>query len=266
MRGDPNVAVEGRLMKTRKLSDEIADRLRAMILQGVLRPGDRIHSERHLSETMSASRPIIREALALLESEGLLQIKRGGLHVRELTAEPILEPLVALFRSEPTSFEDYLEFREVIEGAASYLAALRATQIDRSNLQQAYGNFVKSHDHNDPRLEAATDAEFHIAIYEACHNLAILHIMRGTASLLRNDVFFNRSRLYGRVGYKDATIEQHRLIFEAIMNGNPEAARAAAEAHITFVRKAVEELKQAEARLDVARRRAVERTQFVAID
>ncbi|MGL4637954.1 MAG: FadR/GntR family transcriptional regulator [Beijerinckiaceae bacterium] len=253
-------------MKTRKLSDDVADRLRLMVLQGVLRPGDRMQSERQLADAMLASRPIIREALGILEGEGLLQLKRGGLHVRELTAEPILEPLVSLFRSEPTSFDDYLEFREVIEGAASYFAALRATEIDRQNLKQAFDNFVKSHEKGDPRREAAADAEFHIAIYEACHNLAILHIMRGTSSLLRNDVFFNRSRLYSRVGYQEATIEQHRLIFEAIMNGNPEGARSAAQAHITFVRKAIEELKKAEARLDVSRRRVMERSQFTSFE
>ncbi len=253
-------------MKARKLSDDIADRLRTMILQGVLRPGDRIQSERQLVETMSASRPIIREALGALESEGLLQLKRGGLYVRELTAEPILEPLVTLFRNEPSSFDDYLEFREVIEGAAAYFAALRATEIDRQSLRQAFDNFVISHEKQDPRHEAATDADFHIAIYEACHNLAILHIMRGTASLLRNDVFYNRTRLYSRVGYKEATIEQHRLIYEAILSGNPEAARLAAQAHITFVRKAVEELKKAELRMDVARRRLTERQQFTSME
>ncbi len=253
-------------MKARKLSDDIADRLRTMILQGVLRPGDRVQSERQLVETMSASRPIIREALGALESEGLLQLKRGGLYVRELTAEPILEPLVTLFRNEPSSFDDYLEFREVIEGAAAYFAALRATEIDRQSLKQAFDNFVISHEKKDPRHEAATDADFHIAIYEACHNLAILHIMRGTASLLRNDVFYNRTRLYSRVGYKDATIEQHRLIYEAILSGNPEAARLAAQAHITFVRKAVEELKKAEQRMDVARRRLTERQQFTSME
>ena len=251
-------------MKSRKLADEIADRMRHLILHGILRPGDQIESERHLAETMSASRPVIREALGMLEAEGLLQIKRGGLHVRALAAEPILEPLVSLFRNEPSSFDDYLEFREIIEGAASYFAALRATEIDRDALRQAHDNFVKSHDRGDPQYEADMDAAFHIAIYEACHNLAILHIMRGTSGLLRNDVFFNRSRLYTRVGYKESTIEQHQLICEAILSGNPDGARSAAFAHITFVRKAIDELTKADFRLDISRRRQSERNSLIS--
>ena len=249
-------------MKPRKLSDDIADRLRAMVLHGSLRPGDRIQAERQLAETLEASRPIIREALMQLEKEGLLQVRRGGLYVQELAHEPVVEPLLNLFASDPSSFDDYLEFREVIEGASAYFAALRATEIDRANLSQAHDKFVKSHAENNASLEAETDADFHIAIYEACHNLAILHIMRGTSALLKNDVFFNRSRLYQRVGYKEATIEQHRLILEAILSGNPDAAKAAAEAHITFVRKASDELKKAELRLEVSRRRVEERSQF----
>jgi GntR family transcriptional regulator, transcriptional repressor for pyruvate dehydrogenase complex len=199
----------------------------------------------------------------VLESEGLLDIRRGGLHVRELTASPIIDPLVGLFRSDPTSFDDYLEFREIIEGAAAYFAALRATDIDRENLQAAFDRFVGSHDKGDPDHEADMDAAFHVAIYEACHNRAILHVMRGTAALLKNDVFFNRSRLYPRVGYREATIDQHRLIFEAIMGGKPESAKAAAEAHITYVRRAIEELKKADARLEIARQRQRDRQLLV---
>ena len=96
-------------MKPRKLSDDIADRLRAMVLHGSLRPGDRIQAERQLAETLEASRPIIREALMQLEKEGLLQVRRGGLYVQELAHEPVVEPLLNLFASDPSSFDDYLE-------------------------------------------------------------------------------------------------------------------------------------------------------------
>lgn len=253
-------------MKHRKLADDISDRVRQWIVDGVLRPGDRIQSERALSETFTVSRPIVREALATLEDEGLLEIKRGGLHVRELTASPIVDPLVSLFRSDPSSFDDYLEFREIIEGAAAYFAALRATEIDRENLQTAFSGFVASHSTGNPDLEAEMDAAFHVAIYEACHNRAILIVMRGTASLLKNDVFYNRSRLYPRVGYREATIDQHRVIFDAIIAGKPESAKAAAEAHIVYVRRAVDELKKADARLEIARQRQHDRQLLVGPD
>lgn len=242
-------------MKTRKLADEIADRIREWILQGILRPGDRLQSERQLAEALHTSRPTIREALASLEDEGLLQLQRGGLYVPELTSRMIVEPLVALFESDPASFDDYLEFRAVVESEAAYFAALRATDVDRDSIRATHEAFLESHTLGDPAKEAEADAAFHVAIYEACHNLAILHIMRGTVALLRSDVLFNRSRLYARVGYREATIAQHAAIHDAIISGDPETARAAARAHITFVRQSVEELKLGDLRNSIARRR-----------
>ncbi|MFM8751454.1 FadR/GntR family transcriptional regulator [Rhabdaerophilum sp.] len=243
-------------VRPRRLAEDIADRIRAFILEGSLRPGDRLPAERALAEQFETSRPTIRDALMQLEQEGLLQVQRGGVHVADATARVIRDPLVALFRSDPNVFDDYLEFRGVMEGAAAYFAALRATEVDRDSLRTAFQRVLDSHESGNPLEEAHADADFHIAIYEACHNLTILHVMRGMAELLRNDVFYNRRTLYPRVGYREATVQQHRAIFDAIVMGDPAAAQRAAETHIAFVRQALDELKKSEARLDVALRRA----------
>ncbi len=243
-------------VKTRRLADEVADRIRHMILEGSLRPGDRLPAERQLAEQFETSRPTIRDALMVLEMEGLLQMQRGGLQVVDATEAAIRDPLTALFHADPSVFSDYLEFRSVIEGAAASFAAQRATDIDRQNLREVFEEILHCHALNDPVREARADAEFHIAIYEACHNLTILHIMRGMAELLRNDVFFNRSTLYPRAGYRDSTLAQHKAIFDAITIGEPTAAKKAAIAHIDFVRESLLELKKSDGRLEVSARRA----------
>lgn len=243
-------------VKQRRLADDIADKIRKFILEGSLRPGDRLPAERQLAEEFETSRPTIREALIALEQEGLLKMQRGGVHVADATEMSIRDPLVALFRSDPNVFDDYLEFRGILEGAAAYFAALRATDLDRDALRRAFSRVLACHEKADPLEEAHADADFHIAIYEACHNLTILHVMRGMSELLRNDVFYNRKTLYPRVGYREATVQQHRAIFDAIIMGDPAAAQRAAESHIAFVRQALDELKKSEARLDVALRRA----------
>ncbi len=253
-------------VRHKRLADEIADKVRLLILEGALRPGDRLPAERRMAEEFDTSRPTIREALKILEDEGLLQMKRGGLHVEDATVPAIRNPLTALFRSNPAVFDDYLEFRAVVEGMASYFAALRATDPDRDALRRAFDEILEAHEAGDQGREAHADANFHVTIYEACHNLTTLHIMRGMADVLRNDVFFNRSSLYPRAGYREATVEQHRSIYDAIMRGDPAAARAAAEAHIVFVRQALDELKRSEARLDVALRRAAGATKSMLAD
>lgn len=242
-------------VKSRRLADEIADRIRHFILEGSLRPGDRLPAERQLAEEFNTSRPTLREALIALEEEGLLKMQRGGVHVADASERSIRDPLVSLLRSDPNIFDDYLEFRGVMEGAAAYFAALRATDLDRDTLRRAFSRLQECHERADPVEEARVDADFHIAIYESCHNLTILHVMRGLSELLCNDVFYNRKTLYPRVGYREATLQQHRAIFEAIVAGDPAAAQRAAESHIAFVRQALDELKKSEARLEIALRR-----------
>ena len=129
-------------IRPRRLAEEIADKVRSYILEGSLRPGDRLPAERQLAEEFDTSRPTVRDALKILEDEGLLQMRRGGLHVLDVMEPAIRDPLTALFRSNPAVFDDYLEFRAVIEGMAAYFAALRATEADREALKAAFDEIM----------------------------------------------------------------------------------------------------------------------------
>lgn len=243
-----------------RLCETIASRLRELVFEGSLAPGVRLPPERELAERFGASRPTIRDALSILETEGLLQGRRDGLYVADPVGETIAAPLTALFQDNPDSFADYLEFRLIIEREACYYAALRANDVDRDNIRRCFERVTTLHEKPDPEAEAVAEADFHLSIYEACHNLTILHVMRGMSGLLRQDVTLNRTRLYPRAGYRDLTVQQHRAIFEAIMNGAPDAAREAGHAHIAFARDALEEIKLADHRLDVSLRRMAART------
>jgi GntR family transcriptional repressor for pyruvate dehydrogenase complex len=242
-------------IKQARLAEAITEQLRRLILEGTLRPGMRIPTERELAERFATSRPTVREAVARLESEGLLKIQRGGMHVADPAEETIAQPLSTLLMSDAQGVEDYMEFRQIVEGSAAYFAALRANDVDREQLTARFQAIVDCHQTGDLEREAAADADFHLAIYEACHNVAILHVMRALSDILRNDVLDNRSRLSARKGYREITLKQHQAIFDAILNGAPDEARAAAQAHIRFAREAIEEIRKADARLDVSLRR-----------
>lgn len=238
-----------------RLADIVADQLRKLILEGTLRPGTRLPTERELAERFSTSRPTVRDAVNRLEEEGLLKMQRGGMHIADAAEETIAQPLSALLMSDPEGAEDYMEFRQIIEGSAAYLAAMRANDVDRDELDKAFRRMVELHDVGAPERESEADAGFHLAIYEASHNVAILHVMRALSSILRNDVFQNRSRLYSRRGYREITLKQHEAIFDAIMAGSPDEAKAAAQAHIGFAREAIAEIRKADQRLEVSLRR-----------
>ncbi len=165
-------------------------------------------------------------------------------------------PLAALLKSHPESAFDYLEFRLIVAGIAARMAAERATDEDRARLTTAYEAVVAADRKADPAVEADADAEFHLAIYAATHNVVMEHIMRSIFGLLRRDAFYDRSRLYRREGVRELLLRQHKAIYDGIMNRNPEAARIAAEKHIQYTREALQESRVADERLAVAMRRA----------
>lgn len=247
-----------------KLADTIADHLEQLILEGSLKPGERLLAERELALRFDVSRPSLREALDKLEKRGLLTSGRGGAtYVAPLLGEGFTEPLYAALASRPETTFDYLEFRRFIEGSAAYFAALRGTDVDRDLIRQGFEKMEAAHQKDDSSDEADADADFHLAVYEASHNLVMLHIMRSLSDMLRKDVFYNRAKLYQRQGVRELLLEQHRAVYQTVMAGDPDAARAAAEAHIDFTRDALMEIAKADARLEVSLRR-IARTDLVA--
>ena len=132
---------------------------------------------------------------------------------------------------------DFLEFRTTVDGVCAHDAALRATDADRDLLTSCFKAMEKAHGTEEPAEEANIDANFHLAIAKAAHNQVHLHIMRSLFKLLRKDVFFNRMRLYSHHGARDLLLTQHREIYEAIIAGDPERARSAAENHLGYVKE-----------------------------
>lgn len=242
-------------IKPAKIADAVALHLETLILEGVLRPGEKLLAERELAEKLDVSRPSLREALSKLEDKGLLTSGRDGTCVAALVGASLTDPLARLLESHPETTFDYLEFRQTVEGQAAYYAALRATDVDREVLREAYERMEASHGLDEPDEEADADTDLHMAVYEAAHNVVLLHIMRGLAAMLRRDVFYNRAKLYSRRGVRDLLLAQHKAIYDAVMAGDPEAARKAAEKHITFTLETIREIRNAEARLEASLRR-----------
>lgn len=243
-------------IKQERLSSVIARQLERMILEGVLNPGDRLPPERELAEELEVSRPSLREALQKLEASGLLETRHGGgTFVRNAIAAAITEPLAEVFQRHPETALDFLELRGTLDGMSAYYAALRGTDDDRKMISQRFEAMETAHGLDDPSEEAERDADFHMSLAEASHNIILLHVMRGLLALLRKDVVFNRMQLYTCPGARDELLEQHRAIFDAVMTGHPEAARQAAQHHMAHVHQFLRERRLPEWRVDMSRRR-----------
>jgi GntR family transcriptional regulator, transcriptional repressor for pyruvate dehydrogenase complex len=103
-----------------KLSQGVVRQIEGLILRGILRPGERLPSERELSETMNVSRPSLREALADLQERGLLMSRAGaGVFVADVLGSAFAPALVTLFASHDEAVFDYISFRRDMEGLAA---------------------------------------------------------------------------------------------------------------------------------------------------
>lgn len=242
-------------IKTERAADAAARHLETLILEGALRPGEALLSERDLAVRLDVSRPTLRQALKLLEDRGLLETgKTRGMQVAQLGRDAIADPLMALLASRPEVADDYLEFRGIVESQAASMAAERATRVDLDMIRDCLDRIDAAHG-GDPAGEAAADAALHQTICEASHNLVLLQIMRALSGNLLSDVSKNRARMFTIPAIRDLLRDQHRAIGQAILDRDPARARASAQAHLDYVREAALGIQTAEARLDQSLRR-----------
>ena len=250
-------------IKQPKISDVIAEQLEGMIIEGTLKPGQKLLAERELAKQFEVSRPSLREALQKLEAKGLLESRQGGgTFVSAEIGASFTEPLFDLLAKHHEFSYDLLEFRHAMEGISAYYAALRGTDTDKARIQNCYDELLKAHASEDGAREAKADAEFHMSIAEAAHNAILLHIMRGLLSLLQQSIELSFETLYTKNEVRAAIPAQHESLLRAILNSNPQEAREAAHHHIAFVEESLQKLNQEKSRIDRSLRRiaADERT------
>ena len=216
--------------------------MESLILEGVLRAGDRLPGERELARQFDVSRPILRDALKTLEARGLMVTRHGGgTHVADVIGEVFSKPVMELIVNHRKAAADYLEYRREIEGLAAEYAARRATSEDLALLDRIMGRMEVAHQRADFREEAEIDVEFHHAVGECAHNIILLHTLRSCYKLLTDGVFQNRLVVFALPAARDALLEQHRAIHRAVVVGDPTAARQAAMDHITYLERAMAE-------------------------
>ncbi len=239
-----------------KLSSSVVRQIEQLILRGILRPGERLPAERELSDRLGVSRPSLRDAIADLSDRGLLTSRAGsGVFVAEVLGSAFSPALTQLFASHEEAVFDYLAFRRDMEGLAADRAARHGSDTDLKVIDTIFHKMEAAHQKRDPSDEAELDAQFHMAIIEASHNVIMLHMMRSMFDLLRQGVFYNRQMLFRNRATRDELLDQHRAMNAGVQNRDPAAARAAVEAHLTYVEQSFHEVLRAERNEAIARQR-----------
>ncbi len=220
-------------IRPKKVSSQIADQIRASILGGEFAPGDRLPPERELAEMFGVSRPSVREALNMLASSGLvMSYQGGGTVVMSLVESPGGSPLSELIKGEQERALDVIEVRKCMEAWTSYYAAQRALPEDLRKLEKLVAEMESNLEGMKPSQDI--DANFHIAIAQATHNIVWLHLMQSIFDAMKE---FQRGvwRAVYMTGEDHRQLyHHHRAVYEAIRDRDPERARDTMLAHLTF--------------------------------
>ncbi|MBP7393670.1 MAG: FCD domain-containing protein [Zoogloea sp.] len=227
-----------------RLSDTIAHELERRILEGALKPGDRLQPERELAVELGVSRPSLREAIQKLVSKGLLHSRQGGgTWVTDRLDAGFTDPWGEMLRQHPNLQADLLEFRGMLESEAAALAARRATDADLARIGEAYAKvealFAEGPSATVFEEQVKADLAFHQAIAEAAHNVMFGHL---TASLFRvthENIDLNLRHLRRMENDWLELRDQHSAIWDAVKSRNSQAAQAAVRRHIAFVEESM---------------------------
>ncbi|MBA1263621.1 transcriptional regulator GlcC [Stutzerimonas stutzeri] len=236
----------------RQVADVVAERIERLIIDGVLKVGQALPSERRLCEKLGISRSAMREGLRVLRGRGIIETSQGrGSFVAQLSGRHDASPLMHLFSSQPRTLYDLLEVRALLEGESARLAALRGTEADFILLRRRYEEMLAAHSDEgaDPREHARLDHAFHLAVCEASHNPVLVHTLQSLTDLMLSTVFASVNNLYHRPVQKRQIDRQHSRLFHAVTERLPDQAQRAARDHIHGIRDNLREIEQEEQRL-----------------
>jgi len=225
-----------RPIRTKKIYEEIVQQIKDLISEGNLKPGDRLPSERELSERLAVSRASVREALSALAALGVIDIRPGeGTFIQNIRNNDIVQSLAMALLMDRKTVKELLEARQALESEAAFLAARRAGLDDLAKIAAILEDMRQDLEKGIIGEEA--DLRFHLSIAEATKNSVLARLMHTVSDTMRQALRTSRMSLYTNPGNPELLFEQHIAIYEAIKARNPRGARKAMNQHLIFVER-----------------------------
>ncbi len=217
-------------IERRSVTAEAIAQIRELIAAGTLKPGQKLPTERVLSERMGLSRPLVREAISALVTLGVLEKRHGsGTYVTSLSSELLAHPFVFILDVNRAALRELFEVRLLLEVGAAEAAARTIDDGALAQLDDLLKTLRVSFDDPDRFLEA--DTAFHRILHEASGNAILLTLMDNLSALIKR----SRGLTVGRTEVRASTLREHEAIYAALRGHDPEAAGRAMRAHLSHV-------------------------------
>jgi GntR family transcriptional regulator, transcriptional repressor for pyruvate dehydrogenase complex len=220
-----------------RVFEQIAVQIEKRILNGELRSGDRLPTERDLAEQFHVSRTAVREAMKILAQKGLVDMRPGrGTIVIDGAHEAMQDSIGLVMKlrlGEVGGSDTLVEVRTILETEIAALAAARATEKEIASMREA----IQTMDENLNNADAyiAADNRFHEALAQATQNALIVMLIKSIVNLLSEQ----RKQVFQVEGGPQRGQIHHKRILDNVIRREPEAARAAMRSHLQQVREDV---------------------------
>lgn len=215
------------------LTQRVIAELRRQIESGALKPGDKLPTEQSLIKQFGVSRTVIREAVAGLRADGLLEPRQGvGVFVLEPAVPDTELPLLTLPTRKISDIIESLELRTAVEVEAAGLAAARCSPAQEAEIHSRLKDFEARVQAGEPT--EAEDFAFHVAVAEAANNQRFKEFLAflGRRTIPRSQLRQAAGTAIEPLASDETLYQEHCAIFEAILARDPEAAREAMRRHL----------------------------------
>jgi GntR family transcriptional regulator, transcriptional repressor for pyruvate dehydrogenase complex len=225
-----------------RVFEQVAEQIEKRILDGELRSGDRLPTERHLAEQFHVSRTAVREAMKILAQKGLVDMRpgRGTIVIDGANAamQDSIDLVMKLRLGEVGGSNNLVEVREILEIEIAALAAARATEKEIAAMREAVKIMDESLDDADAFI--AADNHFHEALAQATQNTLIFILVNSIVNLLSEQ----RKQIFDVEGGPQRGQIHHKRVLESVIRRDPQAARDAMRSHLRQVREDVGQFRQ----------------------
>ncbi|MGO1058491.1 FadR/GntR family transcriptional regulator [Planococcus sp. FY231025] len=223
------------IKKKNRLYHEVVNEIFSSIAKENLKPGDKLPSERTIADSLEVSRTTVKEAISVLEANGIVSIKPGvGVFLVNQSKKVIQQEMLDALSPGRHNLAELIELRQAIEGDAAYYAAERMTQAQQKELEARYRALEEAEGNGELAIEE--DYAFHKAILAAANNAMMLDLMEVISEKVYSFIRQNRMETMLQPAEIRVVMDEHRLIYEAIINKDAQAAKKAMWEHLHSIK------------------------------
>nr|WP_304214267.1 FadR/GntR family transcriptional regulator [Fredinandcohnia onubensis] len=218
-------------VKRMNVTDSIVNQIKDLVLQGKLNEGDKLPPERELMNLFGVGRPSLREALKVLEAQGLIEKTQKGTIITGNHDKFFSDSLMFQLYFSSADWQDIFEARRFLEKELTYLATTRANSEDFNEIEQTIDDMELSVRENNQTEYVRSNLEFHKKIAKASKNLVLFNLYESINNLVKH----SQESGVTVYGVMTESLNYHKAIFKAMKERNAERASELMVKHINSV-------------------------------